>query len=292
MTAFATPASAQGASAGGSCGQQAGDYGMTDVNSAKVNSAGHTVPALFYTVNYSGVPAPTTIGVIVRYNGELESQIQVASATAQNSGGVLEGALRANISPDAQGFANSIDAGVRGRADGGYGDGSKRAWQPATRATSGARWSAEQPDPGRPAPGRVRVLHLHRQRSTTSGTSRTARLLGTRSSRTSAASSAGSPAASRPTRALVPVDRPSPITANSERARPYRTSPFFMRGGVTLDSSTARSARWYASRYRSDVSRTTDSASGGGGGSLFQPVASRWSRTGCLSSDGGLAPGR
>ena len=117
MTAFATPANAQ-AMAGGSCGQQAGDYGMTDVNSAKVNSAGHTVPALFYQVNYSGVPAPTTIGVIVRYNGELESQLTVAQATAQNSGGVLEGALRANISPDAQGFANSINQARRGQADG------------------------------------------------------------------------------------------------------------------------------------------------------------------------------
>jgi len=92
MTAFAAPASAQGATAGGSCGQQAGDYGMTDVNSAQVNQAGHTVPALFYSVNYSGVPAPTTIGVIVRYNGELESQVQVASATAQNTSGVLDGA--------------------------------------------------------------------------------------------------------------------------------------------------------------------------------------------------------
>ena len=118
MTAFATPASAQAPMAGGSCGQQASTYGMTDVNSAKVNDAGHTVPALFYTVNYSGVPAPTTIGVIVRYNGELESQIQVASATAQNTGGVLEGALRANISPDAQGFANSINQARRGQADG------------------------------------------------------------------------------------------------------------------------------------------------------------------------------
>jgi len=103
MTAFATPANAQSPSAGGSCGQQAGDYGMTDVNSAKVNAAGHTVPSLFYTVNYNNVPAPTTIGVIVRYNGELESQVQVAQATAQNTGGMLEGALRANISPDAQG---------------------------------------------------------------------------------------------------------------------------------------------------------------------------------------------
>jgi hypothetical protein len=107
-TAFATPASAQQMSASGSCGEQAGSYGMTDVNSGKVNNAGETVPALFYVVNYSGVPAPTTVGVIVRMNGELESQVGVASFTASNSGGSFEGALRANISPDAQGFNNSI----------------------------------------------------------------------------------------------------------------------------------------------------------------------------------------
>jgi hypothetical protein len=122
MTAFATPANAQAPQASGSCGQSAGSYGMTDVNSGRVNQYGETVPALFYSVNYSGVPAPTTIGVIVRYNGELESQVQVASATAANAGGVLEGALRANIEPEAQGFANSIDAGIRGRTDGATGD--------------------------------------------------------------------------------------------------------------------------------------------------------------------------
>jgi hypothetical protein len=137
MTAFAAPASAQGATAGGSCGQQAGDYGMTDVNSAQVNQAGHTVPALFYSVNYSGVPAPTTIGVIVRYNGELESQVQVASATAQNTSGVLEGALRANISPEAQGFANSIDVGVRGRTD--SGSDARAANASGNRSTTGQR---------------------------------------------------------------------------------------------------------------------------------------------------------
>ena len=138
LTAVATPTPAHAqAMAGGSCGQSAGDYGLTDVNSAKVNSAGHTVPALFYSVNYSGVPAPTTIGVIVRYNGELESQVQVASATAQNAGGVLEGALRANISPDAQGFANSIDAGIRGRADGAAGGPGGN--ESGNRANSGAR---------------------------------------------------------------------------------------------------------------------------------------------------------
>jgi hypothetical protein len=119
VTALATPASAQSMTGGGSCGMSAGDYGLTDVNSAKVNSAGHTVPALFYTVNYSGVPAPTTVGVIVRYNGELESQVAVAAVTANGAGGSFDGALRANISPDAQGFANSIDNSFRGRSDNG-----------------------------------------------------------------------------------------------------------------------------------------------------------------------------
>jgi len=120
VTAFATPANAQAPMAGGSCGQSAGDYGMTDVNSAKVNAAGHTVPNLFYSVNYSGVPAPTTIGVIVRYNGELESQVLVASATAENSGGMLEGAIRANISPDAQG-GNGYRSGANHDNPGGSG---------------------------------------------------------------------------------------------------------------------------------------------------------------------------
>lgn len=119
VTAFATPASAQSSmQASGSCGNAAGQYGLTDINSNNVNNAGETVPALFYTVNYSGVAAPTTVGVIIRYNGELESQTAVASFTAQESGGSFDGAIRANISPDAQGFANSIDAGRRGRADG------------------------------------------------------------------------------------------------------------------------------------------------------------------------------
>ena len=102
----------------GSCGMSAGAYGMTDVNSGDVNNAGETVPALFYRVDYSGLPAPTTVGVIVRYNNELESQIAVQPFTAQSSGGSQEGAIRANISPEAQGFANSIDAGRRGRSDG------------------------------------------------------------------------------------------------------------------------------------------------------------------------------
>ena len=117
-TAFATPASAQQMQASGSCGSSAGSYGITDVNSDMQSTDTETVNALYYNVNYSGVPAPTTVGVIIRYNGELETQQAVAAFTAENSGGNFEGAIRANISPDAQGFANSIDAGRRGRSDG------------------------------------------------------------------------------------------------------------------------------------------------------------------------------
>jgi hypothetical protein len=120
LTALASPASAQSMSAGGSCGMSAGDYGLSDINSHSVNPAGgHGVPNLFYTVNYAGVPAPTTVGVIVRYNGELESQITVGSVTAPNAGGSFDGAIRANIDPANQGFANSIDNSFRGRSDNG-----------------------------------------------------------------------------------------------------------------------------------------------------------------------------
>jgi hypothetical protein len=119
LTVLATPASAQSMMAGGSCGMNVGDYGLTDINAHSVNATGHGVPALFYTVNYSGVPAPTTVGVIVRYTGELENQITVGAVTAPNSGGSFDGAIRANISPDAQGFANSIDNSFRGRSDNG-----------------------------------------------------------------------------------------------------------------------------------------------------------------------------
>jgi hypothetical protein len=119
LTALAAPASAQSMSASGSCGMSAGDYGLTDISAHSVNPTGHGVPALFYTVNYSGVPAPTTVGVIVRYNGELENQTTIGSVTAQNTGGSFDGAIRANISPESQGFANSIDNSFRGRSDNG-----------------------------------------------------------------------------------------------------------------------------------------------------------------------------
>ena len=51
--------------------------------------------------------------------------------------------------------------------------------------------------------------------------------------------------------------------------------------GRSIHSELVRRSR--ASRYLRDVLLTTSSGSSGGGGSLFQPEASRWSRTNCLS---------
>ena len=139
VTAFATPVSAQSGMAGGSCGTSAGAYGLTDLNSTAYGSNSHGVPALFYTVNYSGVSAPTTVGVIVRYNGELNSQTAVASFTAQGAGGSFDGAIRANISPEAQGGGNGIDTSYRGRGDGGPAQGDN---QSGNRSNGGGRGGA------------------------------------------------------------------------------------------------------------------------------------------------------
>jgi hypothetical protein len=133
MTALATPASAQSMSAGGSCGMAAGEYGLTDVNSHKVNPTGFGVPALFYTVNYAGVPAPTTVGVIVRYNGELESQTAIAMVTAANAAGSFDGAIRVSTDPSTQGFANSTMSTFAGRSD----NGSVSMKGKASQSTSG-----------------------------------------------------------------------------------------------------------------------------------------------------------
>src|SRR4029079_13387388 len=49
--------------------------------------------------------------------------------------------------------------------------------------------------------------------------------------------------------------------------------------------------RLYASRYRSLVPFTTSGGSAGAGGSLFQPLCTRKSRTYCLSNEAGELPG-
>jgi len=102
-TAFATPASAANGTASGSCGPAAGDYGDTAVADSDFPGGGTTTPALYYQVNYSGVSAPTTIGVLRYYNGDLGSSPAVTSFTAQDAGGTFTGSALANINPDAQG---------------------------------------------------------------------------------------------------------------------------------------------------------------------------------------------
>jgi len=138
FTGLATPASAQSMSAGGSCGPSADNLGHSDVNSWQQNKSGDSVPALFYEVDYSGVPAPTTVGVIVRYNGELESQSAVVSFTANESGGRVQRVLTSagttitdgyvsSINPDFEGNSNSTskntgNPGGSGKAPGDDGD--------------------------------------------------------------------------------------------------------------------------------------------------------------------------
>lgn len=118
VTILARPAQAETPSAGGSCGFAPGSYGLTDVNSNQVNDAGDTVTKLYFAMNYSGVPAPTSVGIFVRYNDELENQIGFFSFIAQNPSGTYEASFQANISPSSQGYANSLPGGTRGRADG------------------------------------------------------------------------------------------------------------------------------------------------------------------------------
>jgi len=49
----------------------------------------------------------------------LATCVAAPATRASNAGGSFDGAIRANISPDAQGFANSIDNSFRGRSDNG-----------------------------------------------------------------------------------------------------------------------------------------------------------------------------
>lgn len=161
---FVTPAGAQAGSASGSCGPSQDNLGHSDVNSWQQNKTGDTLPALFYEVVYSGVSAPTTIGVIIRYNGELESQSAVGAFVADNSSGrslrvltsagvTIQDGYVVAVNPDVQGFANSIDAGIRGRSDGASG-GQGGANSSGNKANSGVRGDKQNsPTQGGLTPG-------------------------------------------------------------------------------------------------------------------------------------------
>jgi len=109
VTALATPASAQQMSAGGSCGSALGNYGLSDINSRMFGSDSHIVPGVFFEINYAGVPAPTTLGVIIRYNGELESQFLSTSLGAVESSG---GTIRRSMVTGGQGISITTDGTI------------------------------------------------------------------------------------------------------------------------------------------------------------------------------------
>jgi hypothetical protein len=167
VTTFATPANAQTPTASGSCGAFYGQYGMTDVNSSQVNDTSDQVNMVFLEINYSGVPAPNRIGIIVRYNDELEGQSNKQSFTIDSSGGSKRLVLFSGVgtvsqggdvvgftgpSPESAPGGNSLNQAIFGRSDSaGGGPGIN---QSGNRANSGARGiSQNSPTGGQIAPG-------------------------------------------------------------------------------------------------------------------------------------------
>ena len=95
--------------AGLSCGSTAGIYGSTNVDESMFPGGGSTVPGLFFQLNYSGLPAPTTVGII-RYSSEDRgADFQaVTTFTAQNPGGTFTGAV-GSLNPDPQAQGGGTD---------------------------------------------------------------------------------------------------------------------------------------------------------------------------------------
>jgi len=104
VTTLVTPASAQTMRADGSCGMTADRFGLESLD-AELNPHPqyNTVPNMFYEVTYQGVPAPTTVGVIIRYGGELEEQLGVSSFVADRSSGVFRTVLASSTDPSRSG---------------------------------------------------------------------------------------------------------------------------------------------------------------------------------------------
>jgi hypothetical protein len=140
LTSVALPTNAYAASVSGSCSPGNANYSYNDINSDMFGPSNHGVPAIFVKIDYSGVEAPTTLGVIIRRNGELEDQIgSINLQTASSSSGtkytfitgvggpqgvnvVSEGGMPVAFTgpgPEVQGFANSTMATFAGRSDNG-----------------------------------------------------------------------------------------------------------------------------------------------------------------------------
>lgn len=102
--------------AGGACGPDVGMYMMNNAHAEDFDGGGTTVPALYYRVDYSGLPGPTTIGVISYYN-DMQTYRGVSTFSVQDSGGTIQSVIRANTNPAAQGGEGS-PAPASGRIDG------------------------------------------------------------------------------------------------------------------------------------------------------------------------------
>jgi hypothetical protein len=108
------PASAQASTYGSlsaSCGPSAGVYGDNNVTNEEANNAGSTVPALFYQINYAGVAPGSTLGILVRFNDELESQVGQTTFTTTGAAGTFAGRFGASIEPATQGGGTNFPKG-------------------------------------------------------------------------------------------------------------------------------------------------------------------------------------
>ncbi len=113
---MASPVQAQAGSASGDCSALDGvEESPDDAFSPAPTNAANSTRGFSATVTYSGVPAPTALGVIARYNDELEVQIGLASTVANASSGTFTFPIQSSISPDAQGGGqNFLGQGNRG----------------------------------------------------------------------------------------------------------------------------------------------------------------------------------
>jgi hypothetical protein len=110
VAALATPASAAG-TASGSCGPAEGEYGRNNLSSKLFPGHLPATPAIYFQVDYTGVEAPTTVGVIVRRNDELEDQAGLFTTTATSPSGSYRSSIVGSFAPTG---GPEINAGAKG----------------------------------------------------------------------------------------------------------------------------------------------------------------------------------
>ncbi len=107
-----------------SCGAAAGAYGDNNITDEEANNAGSTVPAIFYQVQYSNIPDATTLGVLIRYNDEINSQVGTQTVVVPGGNGSFVGRYGspALIDPANQGggFTAGLKQGIRPNHGGGF----------------------------------------------------------------------------------------------------------------------------------------------------------------------------